>query len=58
MTTTDNGSNFVKAFSIFSASEEQEDSQHAEDAGTVNKDEECSFEDVFEDLSQAIKQGV
>ena len=58
MTTTDNGSNFVKAFSIFSissASEEQEDSQDAEDAGAVNEDEECSFEDVFEDLSQASK---
>ena len=45
MTTTDNGSNFVKAFSISSASEEQEDSQDAE----------CSFEDVFEGLSQASK---
>ena len=58
MTTTDNGSNFIKAFSIFSissASEEQEDSQDAEDAGAVNEDEECSFEDVFEDLSQASK---
>lgn len=57
-TTTDSGSNFVKAFSIFSmpsTSQEQEDSQDIEDPGPGDEDEECLFEDVFEDLAQASK---
>ncbi|CAB4039898.1 zinc finger BED domain-containing 1-like, partial [Paramuricea clavata] len=42
----DNGSNFVKAFSVFA---EQEQENHDD----PDKDEECQFEDVFDDLTQA-----
>lgn len=46
-TTTDNGSNFVKAFSVFAANPEQ-----PEEPVETEKDE-CTFHDVYGDLTEA-----
>lgn len=46
-TTTDNGSNFVKAFSVFAANPEQ-----AEEPAETEEDE-CTFHDVYGDLTEA-----
>ena len=49
-TTTDNGSNFVKAFSIFATSADCEEGENHDD---MCDDADCQFEDVFDDLIQA-----
>ena len=52
-TTTDNGSNFVKAFSVFAVSSDCEEQENNDDP---DEDEGCQFEDVFDDLTRA-KEG-